>query len=44
MTLFVPLREEKSLVSVKEKCDKCNGRGYDYVVFDKRTVLGKKVL
>lgn len=24
----------------KEKCDKCNGFGYDYSIYDKRTVLG----
>ncbi len=31
-----PLKQEK------EKCDKCNGLGYDYSIFDKRTVLGGK--
>lgn len=38
------VRRLDPLVSVKEKCDKCNGMGYDYVVYDKRTALGKKVL
>lgn len=37
------VRRLDPLVSVKEKCDKCDGMGYDYVVYDKRTALGKKV-
>lgn len=38
------VRRLDPLISVKEKCDKCNGMGYDYVVFDKRTAFGKRVL
>ncbi len=30
------------LSSTKDKCDKCQNTGYDYVVYDKRMVLGKR--
>ena len=25
--------------SEKDKCDKCNGKGYDYIIFDKKSVF-----
>ena len=30
------------LSSTKDKCDKCQNTGYDYVVYDKRMALGKR--
>jgi len=36
------VRRVDPLTSVKESCDKCGGRGYDYVIYDKRTTLRKK--
>ena len=30
------------LSSTKDICDKCQNMGYDYVVYDKRMVLGKR--
>lgn len=37
------VRRLDPLATAKDKCDKCQGTGYDYVVYDKRTALGKKV-
>ena len=30
------------LSSTKDRCDKCQNMGYDYVVYDKRIVFGKR--
>jgi mRNA interferase MazF len=29
-------------VSARDKCDKCNEMGWDYIIYDRRTALGEK--
>ena len=36
------VRRLDPLSSTKDKCDKCQNTGYDYVVYDKRTALRKR--
>lgn len=35
----INIRRLDPLASEKEKCDKCDGLGYDYVIYDKRKLL-----
>ena len=28
--------------SARDKCDKCNEMGWDYIIYDRRTALGEK--
>ena len=36
------VRRLDPLSSMKDKCDKCQNTGYDYIVYDKRTALRKR--
>lgn len=36
------VRRLDPLAGAKDKCDKCDSMGWDYIVYDKRTALGEK--
>lgn len=36
------VRRLDPLTAVRDKCDKCNGTGYDYVIYDKRITTKRK--
>lgn len=36
------VRRLDPLAGAKEKCDKCDKMGWDYIIFDKRTAFGEK--